>query len=119
MSTVNIKEHKVVEVEIEGRLYTEEEARDIYEALRSHFEKDSEKPSNNPTLKEILEKMEKEKNAEKVYPSRPWPFWPDPIKPEDISPYIDPFGPRYDYNHTGRQPDPYAVETTMRFKLKT
>lgn len=126
MSTVNISKRTTVEIEIDGMLYTEEEAHEIYEALRGHFEEVC-APSDNTTLKDILEKMEQdEKNQRKVKPYQPFPRWPDPIKPEDIGPHIDPFWPTYpryprydEYNHTGTQPDPYAVETTMRFKLKT
>lgn len=87
---------------IDGNPYSEEEAYEIYSALKEHFEPKNVKEEESP-FKKILEEMEKEeKNREKekdrVNPYKPWPnpFKPYPwkIKPYPY-PWDDPYRPTF------------------------
>lgn len=80
MAKVNIE--KKTEITIDGRKYSEEDAREIYESLKDHF--DTERENSNKSLKEILDeidKMDKPYTDPWVEPLKPYPYIPWPKYP--------------------------------------
>ena len=95
MSHVEITKETVLT--INGNPYSEEEAFEIYSALKEHFEPKDVKKEESP-FKKILEEMEKNREKEKAIPSIPWPEPPRPypweIKPYPL-PWEDPYRPYF------------------------